>query len=165
MTRSAYAVTSARIVACTGCKAAIGKPCVAKNGLDMYHCHSARRKAADAKRTREVNPEAIKPFFTPSPEPIPSEYYHNVPGRDGIFTIGMKSEAFTHGAQAMKEQLEGLFVDLGGNPEDLDPPSYLPTREPLPPRRHDPSPDERHGITQPCFECGKHGCNCNQYPF
>jgi hypothetical protein len=64
MTRSAYAATSARIVACTGCKAAIGNPCAAKNGLEMYHCHSARRKAADEQRTEEVRQSLLKAIDT-----------------------------------------------------------------------------------------------------
>jgi hypothetical protein len=29
---------------------------------------------------------------------------------------------------------------------DEDPPSYLPAREPLPPRRHDPSPDDDYHV-------------------
>ena len=61
MSRSPYAVTSALVVACPGCKALIGKRCVAKAGYDMQHCHSARRRLADEQRTREVNPEVKKP--------------------------------------------------------------------------------------------------------
>ena len=58
MTRSAYAILSALAVPCDkvsgGCGAAIGKRCTAKSGLEMAHCHTSRRKAADAQRTREV---------------------------------------------------------------------------------------------------------------
>jgi hypothetical protein len=57
MSRSPYAVTSALSVMCPGCKAAVGKRCMAKGGYEMAHCHSARRRAADAQRTQEVNPE------------------------------------------------------------------------------------------------------------
>ena len=97
MTRSPFTVLSALAVPCDkatgGCGAAIGKRCTAKSGLEMAHCHTSRRKAADAQRTREVVAAAQKcgqtdrQFFTPSAEPIPPEYYHNVPGRDGIFMI------------------------------------------------------------------------------
>jgi hypothetical protein len=38
---------------------------------------------------------------------------------------------------------------------DLDPPSYLPMREPLPPRRHDPNPDEH--LDRFCPSCGCQG--------
>jgi hypothetical protein len=61
MSCSPYATTSALSVACPGCKATIGKRCVAKAGYgELSHCHSARRRAADAQRTQEVNPEVMK---------------------------------------------------------------------------------------------------------
>jgi hypothetical protein len=115
--------------------------------------HSARRRAADDKRTAEVQGQT-KPFFTPSAEPIPPEYYHNVAGRDGIFIIAMKSEAFTKGAQAMKDELETLLNTMAPPSNlsllpDLDPPSYLPMREPLPPRVPDLNPDERDLMRYP----------------
>lgn len=62
MTRSPYAVTSALIVACPGCKAPIVQRCVSKRkpSYDLAHYHPARRKAADEQRTREVNSSIAK---------------------------------------------------------------------------------------------------------
>ena len=74
MSRSPYAVTSALVVACPGCKAPIGKRCVAKAGYDMQHCHSTRRRLADEHRTREVNPKLLPPLeheYLPAREPLP----------------------------------------------------------------------------------------------
>ena len=59
MTRSAFTVLSALTVPCDkasgGCGAAIGKRCTAKSGLEMAHCHTSRRKAADDVDTLEVH--------------------------------------------------------------------------------------------------------------
>ena len=188
MTRSAFTVFSALAVPCDkasgGCGAAIGKRCTAKSGLEMAHCHTSRRKAADAQRTREVQGVDLasgkdraaimclscyredcehvsgvlakversqaKPFFTPSLEPIPPEYYHNVAGRDGIFTIAMKSEAFAKGAQAMKDELETLLNTMAPPTNlsllpDLDTHSLIPPmRKSLPQRVPDLNSDDTH---------------------
>ena len=78
MSRSPYAVTSAIVVACpprseNGCGAAIGEPCwtlrVDKESftrpklvrVNLKRVHPARRRLADEQRTREVNPEVMKP--------------------------------------------------------------------------------------------------------
>lgn len=66
MSRSPYAVTPASIVACPQCKVPIGKVCVrwckkSKVMVETGRCHSARRRLADEQRTREVNPEVMKP--------------------------------------------------------------------------------------------------------
>lgn len=54
MKGSAYTVTSALSVACEDCEAPIGKPCRLIDGRETKRSHSARRAAADAKRTAEV---------------------------------------------------------------------------------------------------------------
>ncbi len=72
MTRSAYAVTSALSVECPpwsrgdsgmleSCGSPIGKHCIRTDGTTAKVSHSARRKLADEQRTREVNPEVMKP--------------------------------------------------------------------------------------------------------
>lgn len=61
MTRSPYAVTSALVVACPECKAVVGHGCTRKDGTVRFLVHPARRRAADEQRTREVNPEVMKP--------------------------------------------------------------------------------------------------------
>lgn len=67
MTRSAYAVTSALIVACPRCRALVGMQCFR---TDMrkpsamarkIKCCNERRRLADERRTQEVNPEVMKP--------------------------------------------------------------------------------------------------------
>lgn len=61
MTRSAYATPSSLAVPCNdkfsmGCGAKIGEPCVSyETGKPRKKAHSARRKAADDKRTLEVH--------------------------------------------------------------------------------------------------------------
>jgi hypothetical protein len=62
MTRSAYATTSALSVACPECKQSTGSHCVrydlgSNESVTRYRSHSARRRAADAQRTQEVNPK------------------------------------------------------------------------------------------------------------
>jgi hypothetical protein len=70
MTRSPYATTSALIVACpsvsiiggklVSCGMPSGESCLNMKHKPLKRCHSARRRAADAKRTQEVNPEVMK---------------------------------------------------------------------------------------------------------
>jgi hypothetical protein len=62
MTHSPYTVTSALTVACPveECRAYVGEACIRKDGTVRFLVHSARRRAADAQRTQEVNPEVIK---------------------------------------------------------------------------------------------------------
>jgi hypothetical protein len=66
MSRSPYATTSALSVACpnmalapngtmVSCGAFVGEACVNYEGAELKRSHSARRKAADEQRTREVN--------------------------------------------------------------------------------------------------------------
>jgi len=55
------------------------------------------------------------------------------------------------------EHVAGVLADVLADvkkrqPVDLDPPSYLPMREPLPPRMPDLDPDE-HGPQCPCDDC------------
>lgn len=69
MSRSPYATTSALSVACPpharnaesgfleSCGAAIGEGCKRTDGTTRFLVHSARRCAADAQRTQEVNPK------------------------------------------------------------------------------------------------------------
>ena len=67
MSRSPYAVTSAVVVACPKCKAVVGAHCTSMStdmrdrGKTRKNVHPARRRLADEQRTREVNPEVIKP--------------------------------------------------------------------------------------------------------
>lgn len=149
MTRSAYATTSALVVPCPTCFASVGDRCIRKVKIARFTfrdvprktVHSARRRAADDKRTAEVQGQA-KPFFTPSAEPIPPEYYHNVPGRDGIFVIpSTDAPTYCNGCSRAH-----------GHCICADPPSYLHIREPLPPRIPDLDPDE-HGPRCPCDDC------------
>jgi hypothetical protein len=62
MSRSPYATTSALSVACPRCNAATGEHCQSKyvKGRVLERSHPARREAADAQRTQEVNPEVMK---------------------------------------------------------------------------------------------------------
>lgn len=54
--------------------------------------------------------------------------------------------------------------DEGDRPaSDLDPPSYLPTREPLPPRIPDLCPDEAKDEPHNPETCTNPTCDC--YPF
>jgi hypothetical protein len=130
-------------VACPECTRPIGERCAQLKGQgDRSKSHSARRKLADEQRTQRVNPKTMKPFFTPSPEPIPPEYYHNVPGRDGIFDIN-KLRTHDHGCgfphldgKCLRDTIKHIATTPGYH-LDLDPPSYLPAREPLPPRACD----------------------------
>ena len=118
MTRSAFTVFSALTVPCDkatgGCGAAIGKRCTAKPGLEMAHCHTFRRKAADAQRTREVNPEVMK--------------------RE----VGKDFDSYCTECQAVTcvHVIEAL--------NDLNPPDFLPMREPLPPRIPDLNADDEY---------------------
>lgn len=66
MSRLAYAVTSALTVACPECYANTGESCwtfgdITKPARRLKRSHPARRRLADEKRTREVNPEVMKP--------------------------------------------------------------------------------------------------------
>jgi hypothetical protein len=67
MSRSPYATTSALPNGCDTCEAWPNSPCVSMStdgrdrGKPLKRCHSARRRAADAQRTQEVNPEVMKP--------------------------------------------------------------------------------------------------------
>jgi hypothetical protein len=67
MSRSPYAVTSALRVVCPECEAAQGNPCIKVEfpeptvRLNKLRSCSTRRRAADNARTREVNPEVMKP--------------------------------------------------------------------------------------------------------
>ena len=67
MSRSPYAVTSALVVACPRCGALAGMQCfrsdMRKPGsmARKIKCCNERRRLADEQRTREVNPEVIKP--------------------------------------------------------------------------------------------------------
>lgn len=61
MTRSPYAVTSALAVACPECCQDVGQVCIDCDGKPMKRSHPARRRLADEKRTREVNPKVMKP--------------------------------------------------------------------------------------------------------
>lgn len=59
MARSAYAVTSALIVACPECYANKGEACwsfgdITSAPRQLKRSHSARRRLADEQRTREV---------------------------------------------------------------------------------------------------------------
>lgn len=146
MTRSPFTVNTSLAVICPKCGAPPGGRCKRHGFVFLKRCHSARRKAADDKRTREVQGQA-KPLFTRSTEPIQPEYYHNAPGRDGIFVTPYQTE---------REPW----------PPNHDRPSYLPMREPFPPRAEDPNPDDTQ---RKCFGCGKQECAragaCNRYPF
>lgn len=61
MTRSPYAITSALVVPCPACNAPTNWPCASlstdarKRGKPRAKAHPARRKAADDRRTAEVN--------------------------------------------------------------------------------------------------------------
>jgi hypothetical protein len=66
MSRSPYATTSALSVACPECRVGIGQACVREHYTygkvephvqALQRSHSARREAADAQRTQEVNPK------------------------------------------------------------------------------------------------------------
>jgi hypothetical protein len=60
MSRSPWALSTTRSisVACPECKRPIGERCAQLNGKgDRSKAHSARREAADAQRTQEVNPK------------------------------------------------------------------------------------------------------------
>ena len=145
MTRSAFTVFSALVVPCDkasgGCGAASGKRCTAKSGLEMAHCHTSRRKAADAPRTREVQGNAAR-----ARESIlyPRLFDNTVPGKP------LSSE----GLVKLKAALE-FSKKIGTTPGyhlDLNPPDFLPMREPLPPRIPDLDPNE-HGPQCPCDDC------------
>jgi hypothetical protein len=70
MSRSPYATTSALGTRCppprfeggklVSCGVPIGFPCLNMKHKPLKRCHSARRRAADAQRTQEVNPEVMK---------------------------------------------------------------------------------------------------------
>lgn len=72
MSCSSYAVTSALVVACppraygkdgmlVSCGAQPGYGCIRTDGEPRALVHPARRRLADEQRTREVNPEVMKP--------------------------------------------------------------------------------------------------------
>jgi len=68
MTCSPYAVTSALVVACPTCKAMAGQRCFTSGALHSgrhdqrkFKACATRRRLADEQRTREVNPEVMKP--------------------------------------------------------------------------------------------------------
>lgn len=71
MIRSAYAATPALVVPCPECLAAIGHGCTRPDGTVRFLVHSARRKAADDKRTAEVNPHIVDTFEIPPEVPLP----------------------------------------------------------------------------------------------
>ncbi len=147
MTRSPFTVFSAITVPCDkaagGCGAVIGKRCTAKSGLEMAHCHTFRRKAADAQRTREVqdNTERAQESIL-----YPRLFDNTVPGKP------LSSE----GLMKLKAALE-FSKKIGTTPGyhlDLNPPGFLPMREPLPPRVPDLNPDDaHHGPSCDCGDC------------
>lgn len=138
MTRSAYTVFSALVVVCDkasgGCGAAIGKRCTSKSGLEMAHCHPSRRKAADAQRTREVNPELASHSMTAKEAiRIGEAFAQGV--RDGIASVIPSSSAPTYCRFCFRA--EGYCICA-------DPPDFLPMREPLPSRAPDLNADDTH---------------------
>lgn len=152
MTRSAYATTSPLTVDCPRCHARPGMKCFGRE-----RSHSERVKAADDKRTAEVQGQT-KPFFTPPAEPIPPEYYHSVVGSDGIFMTPIEpknAEAFGQWLRDAENKVTKAV--LGTTPDyrvEIDPPPYLPMREPLSPRVPDLNPDEQRDEHHASCDCG-----------